>query len=199
MTFGERLKKLRQEKGLTLADLEEKFDRGRTAFSNYENDHRKPNMNLVNELADFFEVSVDFLMGREEKVQEEPERVELIPIRNITGGQALLATENIVGYRKVPQTLVEGGEYFYLRMNGDNSMINAGILNDSLIFIKKQLEIANGDIALVLLENQVCLRYLYSFTDRSVLQPANPNYNPSLVDQGEFKIIGKAIEVIRRL
>lgn len=199
MTFGDRLKKLRKGKGLTLADLEDRFDRGRTAFSNYENNHRKPNMNLVRDLADFFEVSVDFLLGREEEVKEEPEKIKLVPIFDMTNGQALLVQDNIIGHKKVPEKDLEGGEYFYLRINGDDSMINAGIGDSDLIFVKKQGEIKDGDIALVKFEDKVILRYLYSTDNQYILETANPKYKLKFLNHGEVEIIGKAIEVIRRL
>lgn len=199
MTFGDRLKKLRKKKGLTLDDLSNEFDRGKTAFSNYENNHRKPNMNLVNELADFFEVSVDYLLGREDLEKEEAKIFELIPIVDISMGQAILKTDNIIGYKKVPRDTVEGGEYFYLRMNGDNSMINAGIQNRDLVLIRKQVVVDNGDISLIVFEDKVSLRYFYSTEHQYILQTANPIYKPDVVDHGEVEIIGKAVEIIRRL
>ncbi|MTI58582.1 MAG: helix-turn-helix domain-containing protein [Firmicutes bacterium] len=199
MTFGDRLKNLRKKKRLTLGDLEERFDRGKTAFSNYENDIRKPNMHLMTELADFFDVSVDYLLGREELVKEEPEKLELVPIVDISMGQAILKSDNIVGYKKVDKESVEGGEYFYLRITGDESMINSGIKDRDLVLIRKQDEIKDGDIALVTLQNKVSLKYLYSIKDHFVLQADNPKYKPIIIDHGEIKIIGKAIEVIRRL
>ncbi|PRX21698.1 transcriptional regulator with XRE-family HTH domain [Orenia metallireducens] len=70
MTFGERLKELRQDKGLTLREMAEHFNRGRTTFSNYENDYRKPDMDLIDELADFFNVSVDYLLCRTDQRQD---------------------------------------------------------------------------------------------------------------------------------
>ena len=179
--------------------MEERFDRGKTAFSNYENNIRKPNMNLITELADFFDVSVDYLLGREELVKEEPEKLELVPIVDISMGQAILESDNIVGFRKVAKESVEGGEYFYLRITGDESMINTGIKDRDLVLIKKQVEIKDGDIALITLQDKVSLKYLYSVKDHFILYAANPKYKPIIIDHGEIEIIGKAVEVIRRV
>ena len=49
MSFGKRLKKLRLERGLTLKDLAKEFNTSKTTFSNYENEYRKPNMDLISE------------------------------------------------------------------------------------------------------------------------------------------------------
>lgn len=193
------MKELRKKRGLTLAELGEEFDRGKTTFSNYENNYRKPNINLVNELADFFEVSVDYLLGREEEEQEEVEQLELVPIVDISMGQAILTQENIIGYKKVPQELIKGGEFFYLRITGDDSMINAGIQDGDLVLVNKEAEIENGDIALLTFGDELRLKYLYSIEDYYSLQAANPKYKSIIINHGEVEIIGKAVEVIRRL
>ena len=62
MTFGKRLKTLRNEKGLELKDLAEEFNKSKSTFSAYENDRRKPDINLVKEIANFFDVSTDYLL-----------------------------------------------------------------------------------------------------------------------------------------
>lgn len=70
-TFGSRLKQLRNERGLTLSQMADKFHKTKASFSAYENDKRKPDMELVSEIADFFNVSVDFLLGRS-KIKNDP-------------------------------------------------------------------------------------------------------------------------------
>ncbi|UOQ47208.1 helix-turn-helix domain-containing protein [Gracilibacillus caseinilyticus] len=65
--LGKRIRKLRQDKKLTMKQLGEKFSLAESTISGYENGNRKPDMDLVIKLADFFEVSVDYLYGREEK------------------------------------------------------------------------------------------------------------------------------------
>ena len=63
-TFGERLKELRSERGLTLSQMADKFHKTKASFSAYENDKRKPDMDLISDIADYFGVSVDYLLGR---------------------------------------------------------------------------------------------------------------------------------------
>jgi len=63
-TFGNRLQELRKEKGYTLDELANKFNKSKSTFSSYENDRRKPDIELVADLADFFNVSSDYLLGK---------------------------------------------------------------------------------------------------------------------------------------
>ncbi|MFW6047183.1 MAG: helix-turn-helix domain-containing protein [Candidatus Woesearchaeota archaeon] len=63
-SFANRLRKLRNEYNLTQTELANKFNSSKTTFSNYENGHRKPGLELVSELADYFDVTIDYLLGK---------------------------------------------------------------------------------------------------------------------------------------
>jgi transcriptional regulator with XRE-family HTH domain len=71
MDFANRLRKLRNEKNLTLLQVAKKFNTSKTTISNYENGHRKPNLDLAVEFATFFNVSVDYMLGKSDKRQPE--------------------------------------------------------------------------------------------------------------------------------
>lgn len=62
--FGERLKQLRLEKGLNGVQLAEEFGVTKSAVSNWEVRDREPTLEMLVELANFFEVSVDYLIGK---------------------------------------------------------------------------------------------------------------------------------------
>ncbi|HBG7258628.1 helix-turn-helix domain-containing protein [Clostridioides difficile] len=69
-TFGERFKFLRTEMNLTQDELVEKFNKvyltsfNKSTISQYENNKRKPEINILENWADFFDVSIDYLLGR---------------------------------------------------------------------------------------------------------------------------------------
>lgn len=69
-TFGEVFKKLRIELGYTQEELAENFNKkyhynfGKSAISQYENDKRIPEIDALAKWADFFQVSIDFLLGK---------------------------------------------------------------------------------------------------------------------------------------
>jgi transcriptional regulator with XRE-family HTH domain len=71
-TFGERFKKLRIMKGLTQEHLANDFNKkfhyniGKSAISQYENDKRIPEISALVDFANYFEVSVDFLLCKDE-------------------------------------------------------------------------------------------------------------------------------------
>ena len=64
-TFGKRFKEARKEKRLTQEQLADKFHLKKSSISRYENDKQMPEVNLLKEFADFFGVTVDYILGSE--------------------------------------------------------------------------------------------------------------------------------------
>lgn len=62
-TFAERLKQLRKEKELTIEQLADKLGSAKSTISRYENGLREPKGDILKLLTDFFNVSLDYLMG----------------------------------------------------------------------------------------------------------------------------------------
>ena len=65
VTLGTRLRALREEKGLTLEQVANSVGTTKVSIGRYEKDEREPKSEMLNLLADFFDVSVDYLLGRE--------------------------------------------------------------------------------------------------------------------------------------
>ena len=61
--FGRKLRQLRKEKKLTAKELGEKFGLAPTTISGYEQGYRVPDMEIVVRFAEFFGVSVDYLVS----------------------------------------------------------------------------------------------------------------------------------------
>lgn len=63
--FAQRLKRLREEAGLRRVVLAELCGLDRCSITDYERGRREPQLGAVVRLADFFGVSLDYLVGRE--------------------------------------------------------------------------------------------------------------------------------------
>lgn len=81
-TFGKRFKGLREKRNLTQEELVNMFNEkyytsfNKSTISQYENDKRKPEINVLENWADFFDVSIDYLLGRTEEKKEKSVDVE---------------------------------------------------------------------------------------------------------------------------
>lgn len=63
----EKLKQLRKERKIKQQEIADFLKISRQAYSHYENEQRQPTPETLDKLADYFNVSVDYLLGREEK------------------------------------------------------------------------------------------------------------------------------------
>ena len=66
MTFGEKLRKLRTDRGLTQEELAEKIYVTRTAISKWESDRGYPSIDSLKAISKFFSVSIDDLLSPDE-------------------------------------------------------------------------------------------------------------------------------------
>lgn len=79
MIFGERLKLLRNERNLTQEDIAEILNVGRPTIAGYETKGKEPNYDTLKKLADFFNVSIDYLLGRTDEKQNTEKSMPVIP------------------------------------------------------------------------------------------------------------------------
>lgn len=63
MSFGERLKQLIEENNITQRQLSKELNIAPTTLSGYANDYREPDFFTLTRFADYFQVSVDYLIG----------------------------------------------------------------------------------------------------------------------------------------
>ena len=127
-----------------------------------------------------------------------PQSKEIPIVGRVRAGAPVLAEENIEGYLPVARELARGEETFALKVKGD-SMIEDGILEGDLVIISRQDTAVNGDIVCALIGNEATLKRFQRKGNQITLKPANPKYEPIVVSKGEFRILGKATGVIRKL
>lgn len=63
-TFRNRLRELRQRKSMTQEALAEALNVKKSTISMYENGYREPDHEMLEQIADYFNVDIDYLMGR---------------------------------------------------------------------------------------------------------------------------------------
>jgi HTH-type transcriptional regulator, competence development regulator len=71
-----KLIELRKEKKLRQEDIAKILGIARTTYAMYEQGNREPDFETLNKMADFFEVSVDFLLGRDKKNKTKEDTLE---------------------------------------------------------------------------------------------------------------------------
>jgi len=128
-----------------------------------------------------------------------PDYISIPILGKIAAGTPLLAIENIEGNLKVDRSMFKNIDSFALRVKGD-SMTEAGIGDGDLVIINMQPVVDENDIAAVLIDDEVTLKYYRANANAVRLMPANPKFKPIIIKRGtkEVRILGKAIGLFRK-
>ncbi len=85
--FASRLKLLRKEKGIRQVDLATEIGVAQTTIANYEQHSRFPDEDTLRNIADFFDVTLDFLLGRSDSPYRESRIIGLPAGEDSNGGK----------------------------------------------------------------------------------------------------------------
>ena len=112
----------------------------------------------------------------------------------------VLSTYLLIGLiLKIGDHLKIDKNIFFLRVKG-NSMIEDHIKDGDYVIVEKRALVSNGETVVALLDNELAtLKKFYREADGGVrLQPANPKIDPIFIKQGDLKIQGVVIGVMRK-
>ncbi len=182
-----RLKELRQDKNITQGKLAEKLGLSRSTIAMYEIGGSEPDLETLKNIASFFNVSVDYLMGREQKVdnnvagvQMERQTVKIPVYGTIPAGVPIEMIEDsyIEDYEDISADLLRGGnKYFALRVKGD-SMLPKFESGDILI-LKQTEDCESGAYCAVSINHTECtFKKVIKKMNGLTLMPLNPDYEP---------------------
>lgn len=207
MTFGSRLKALRSESGKTLEEVGKAIGVSRQYLSNIENDHKTPGKNVIGSLADYFNVTVDYLMGK--STIRNPSNLDKIykrgyyagarrtpapndiPIYDaISCGAGKWVEENMIGSVSIPDGYIRtGGQLFANEASGD-SMYPTIDPSDLLIFATVDA-LSSGQIGAFCYNGEYYCKRFKDFNGDIWLYSDNTEYEPiHITDFDNFRILG---------
>lgn len=199
-TIGKRMRLARINKQKTLEDIAKAVGVSRQTIQRYESGviGNIP-YDKIEGIAKALNVTPGYLMGWEQ-LPDIPGFPNIFPIETkkipllgkIAAGQPVMAEECFDSYVQCGTDIHAD---FCLRVQGD-SMINARIYDGDIVFIHKQPEVENGEIAAVAIDDEVTLKRVYMSDNFVELRAENPKYKPMVFNQSNclnFRILGKAI------
>lgn len=209
--FPERLKMLRKEKELSQQGLADMIGISKSSINMYERGEREPGFETMESFADFFNVDMDYLHGRQDAKRKVdvtgafreaqynlPKDIRPAVKRRykylgeIACGEPIFADEQYETYIDIES---DTNADFVLKAKGD-SMINARIQDGDMVFIREQPDVEDGEIAAVIIDDEATLKRVYKYDDHISLCSENPRYKPINIkaDEGKnIRIIGKAV------
>ena len=197
--FGNIIKSLREQHNLSQEELGNIVNVSDKTVSSWEINRTEPKMGIVQQLADYFGVTTDYLIkGNLENDDFDNiykiDKIKLPFLGSIACGEPIYADENRESYIMVGTDIHAD---FCLKCQGD-SMINARIHDGDIVFVRKQDIVNNGEIAVVIIDDEATLKRFYYYKEQNmvILRPENNKYQDIVLTGEELekvKVIGKAV------
>ena len=128
---------------------------------------------------------------------------EGIPVvGRVAAGEPILAEKNIEGYINLKELFGPSEDMFILRVVGD-SMVDEGVMDGDFVVVKPSSTVENGQIGVVLLDDEATVKKIYVQRDRIALKSANKTagYKTRYIRRGDkdVRIIGKVTGCLKLL
>ncbi len=202
--LGKNIKFIRTKLGMSATMLAEKAKVAKSSLSDWEHGRTQPSTDALFRICNVLNCDVTELLSAD--VVGDIKKIDMlnnfIPITKITVpvlgtvacGKPIYAEEHLECYVDTINTVHPD---FALWAKGD-SMVEARINDGDLVFVKKQEMVENGEIAVVLINDEVTLKKVFyePNKNRIMLMPANKNYQPFIYEGEELNnihILGKAV------
>lgn len=209
--FSENLKHLLDDRDVTQLELSKYMGVSNTTVYNYVNGLNMPRMDKIDKICEFFNISRSSLISDNDlnkmaHMIDLTEYENIIPIKRskthipligtIAAGKPILAEEHIEEYIDLEKKI---NADFALHVRGD-SMINANIRDGDIVFIRKQPDVDDGEIAAVLIDDSATLKRVFKIGDVIQLRAENSNYEPINLDENSnVLILGKAVYKLSKI
>lgn len=196
-----RLKALRTARGLRQIDFAKEMGILQSTLSSWENGRYEPDNEMLVKMANYFNVSVGYLLGREDEITPKSTGGAIIPVLgDVAAGIPIEAVENVVDHEEIDTALASTGEFFALRIKG--SSMEPRIREGDVVIVRKQTFADTGDTAIILVngDSATCKKIKKEEDGSLWLIPNNPAYesrhfSPAEIQQLPVSIIGKVVEL----
>lgn len=208
ISLADRLRIVREAKKLSLRALAKELNIHFSTLGSYEQGRRKPDVDTLRTIAEYFSVSTDYLLGvvDDPKVKLGGEVSLKLPSRprkaipllgRVSAGNGVPADDDVIG-----EVIVDENEAvdFALIVQG-YSMYPKFVEND-IVFVRKQPSVRNGQIAVVRINGgEGVIKYFYKENDGVILRSENPEYKPQFISgerwNRECAVIGVVVSFKR--
>lgn len=195
LTLVEKIRQLANQRGLSLPRLEEELNLGNGTISRWKTS--TPGTSKLASIADYFGVSVDYLIGRSETPSEN-KGIKIPVLGSVAAGIPIEMITDIVDWEEIPQAMSKSGEYFGLRIKGDS--MSPRIAEGDTVIVRKQDDAESGDIVIATINGyEATCKRLMKYQDKISLISFNPLYKPMDFTNAEVlskpvRILGKVVE-----
>lgn len=188
ITFGQRIRQLRKEKRLSQGQLATDLNLRQTTISGWENANRETSLEILQQIAEYFDVTVDYLVGKDDK-RYSPKSIKIPVLQS--------SFDNPIGMEEISFALSKEGEFFAYKVDNEDNAPTVK-LGDTLI-ICKEASLKDDGLYLIKIDDNYFLRRLFFANDKYIVSTMNLENKTIFFRADEIKIIGRVVELRRKM
>ena len=198
MDLYKRIKQRREELGMSQDELSRLLGyKSRSTIAKIEKGENDITQSKIVAFAKALKTTPNYLMGWAEPLPDGTFRPDLKRVPMLGYAAAGEPLENLDGQDTYyVETDSKYKVDFCITVRGD-SMINAGINDGDIVFVHRQPEVENGQVACIEINrNQVAIKRFYKTNNGVMLVSENPKYAPLIFNADncdDFRVLGLAI------
>jgi repressor LexA len=189
------LKELRKQYHLKQNDLAQKLGISQGTLSCWENGRYEPDTESLQKIAKIFNVSIDFLLGQDNKKSG----IRIPVLGKVQAGIPVDAIQEILDYEEISQKMAAQGEFFALQIRG--SSMEPRMYEGDVVIVRKQSDVDNGAVAVVLVNNNdATVKRVMKHENGITLISFNDSFEPIFYSNSDIAnmpvtILGKVVEL----
>lgn len=194
------LQLLRKQHNMSQLKLATAIGVSRSTVAMWENGSSQPDNSMLIKLSELFNVSVDYLLGRDETPSSPTSNGTWIPVLgHVQEGLPVDAIQDIIDYEDISQISKNGSEYFALQVKG--ASMEPKFSEGDVVIVKKQDTAEDGEIVIALVNgDEATIKKLKKRADGIVLLPLNQQfdmmyYTAADIESLPVRILGKVVEL----
>jgi len=198
-----RLKEARKARGLTQVQVARHMGIGQSGYSDWERGNVKLDSGSLARVAELFDCSVDWLLGRDalpENTRPYTRGVRIPVLGTVVAGIPLEAVQDIVDYEEIDGKLAATGEFFALLVRG--SSMEPRFVEGDTVIVRRQPDVESGEIAIVFVNgDEATMKKVLKQPNGITLIAFNPAayephyYSNEQIAELPITIYGKVVEL----
>lgn len=184
MNFLDIVKKLCKENNISISKMEK--DIGISKGASYKWNNSKPSLNTINKIANYFDVTVNYLVTGEKSEDTQSPHPYISILGRVIAGVPVESVEDIIGKIQINEKLARTGNFYALEVKG-NSM-QPRLQEGDVVVVKEQSDVENGQIAIVCVNgDEYTIKKIKKSENGITLIPFNPAYDTIFYSNEEIE------------
>lgn len=220
MDFKNIILALRNERGFSQEQLAKVLHVSKSTVAMWETGQRLPSVEKYEEIADYFNVDMDFLYGRTSikrralfdesdseyvnsklvtSISRKNQGIIINVLGRVAAGIPIDAVTDIIDTEEISLEMARTGEFFGLQIKGDS--MEPKISDGDVVIVRQQNDAESGDIVIATINgDEATCKRIRKYRDGIELVSNNPCYEPMFFSNEEIenkpvRIIGRVVEL----